>query len=800
MSTIIDELIVTLNLDPRGFNQAQRQSIQQLRGFQQQANTTANQIQAGAGNRLVRFWQSLNKPIGQAQVNLNQLGAQSNRIGTQIAAGINQGTVSLSRLTTTALAAYGAVKTVQGAVKTLNDAISGGAETGRRAGYAGTSAGFMSRLAIGANIRENVSKDQTEQTLVGFRQMAESARQGKLDENRARFLSQLGVLNLALRNDIDPEEQQREMLRQIGERFKGMGLPQAVNIGREIGLDPGFTTALRKHGERGLESAGAPYAITERQAEQFRKLQEAINTFTASWDALINKMIEDHPNLVVGVKSLSDFINDLKKSPEQLKAVETGLDIIVALIGVSLVSALAKATLAINSFWATPLLKFLATRAGPLAFLSTMFGNTGNIPANEHALPGADPRVEENFRRNARPGPRVPVDDRTWWQKVAPRGWGGKDRTDIGKTVPIPGSSSSSSPITDGTAADLLGPLAVGNAVVGGPSGVEGVLPEYAQRIKRMHDAMPENIRNKFKIISGHRDEARQAQINPGVTNSHHTSVGPGTAIAVDTTTDPEVLKWINENGGRFGVGYTLKNLPNEENHLEMLGPNGQRIPASKMGEVVRPQAAVSKSQDAPPHDGRSSELTRISELNKKEKLSISEMRELAIYAGFNDAQGPLAAAIAMGESSGVASKHNTEGKDDSYGLTQINARAHGPRAKEALIPFAAFRLMHQISKEGKDFSPWTVYNSGKYKEFLNTTAPSSNISTDVANGLSSVRGTNASKNGTSSPTTTNNHDISVGDVHVHTPATDAAGIARDMRGEINRTLDVTTSNTGLDY
>ena len=51
-----------------------------------------------------------------------------------------------------------------------------------------------------------------------------------------------------------------------------------------------------------------------------------------------------------------------------------------------------------------------------------------------------------------------------------------------------------------------------------------------------------------------------------------------------------------------------------------------------------------------------------------------------------------------------------------------------------------------------------------------------------------------------SANTTNNTSSIGIGDIHVHTPATDAAGIARDMKGEVQRNLDVTNSNYGLQY
>ena len=139
------------------------------------------------------------------------------------------------------------------------------------------------------------------------------------------------------------------------------------------------------------------------------------------------------------------------------------------------------------------------------------------------------------------------------------------------------------------SAAGLLGPgsaggggaslaqFATGNAVPGGLSSIEGVHPEFASRISTMVAAMPDDIRQKFQIISGFRDQNRQAEVNPGVTNSHHTQ-----GMAVDTTNDPAVLSWVAQNGPKYGVGYPLASDPKETNHLEPL-ENGQRVPPDQM-------------------------------------------------------------------------------------------------------------------------------------------------------------------------------------------------------------------------
>jgi lysozyme-like protein len=99
-------------------------------------------------------------------------------------------------------------------------------------------------------------------------------------------------------------------------------------------------------------------------------------------------------------------------------------------------------------------------------------------------------------------------------------------------------------------------------------------------------------------------------------------------------------------------------------------------------------------------------------------KLSLGQMADMARKAGFAEDKAVQMAAIAMGESGGNPAAYNGRG-ENSYGLTQINADAHGPVAREALNPQRAMELAFDISKGGTDFSPWSVYKSGAYKQYL---------------------------------------------------------------------------------
>lgn len=100
-------------------------------------------------------------------------------------------------------------------------------------------------------------------------------------------------------------------------------------------------------------------------------------------------------------------------------------------------------------------------------------------------------------------------------------------------------------------------------------------------------------------------------------------------------------------------------------------------------------------------------------------RMSLSELRAAAERAGFQGDPANIIAATAMAESGGNPHAANEKG-EHSYGVTQINADAHGPVAREALgNPDRAMELAYKISKGGTDFTPWTMFKNGGYKQYL---------------------------------------------------------------------------------
>lgn len=131
--------------------------------------------------------------------------------------------------------------------------------------------------------------------------------------------------------------------------------------------------------------------------------------------------------------------------------------------------------------------------------------------------------------------------------------------------------------------------------------------------------------------------------------------------------------------------------------------------------------------------------------------MDFNAIRKLAIDAGFNQRDAEVAAAIALAESGGNPSAHNSNAatKDDSYGLWQINyygdlrasrTQRFGP-PQGLLDPKKNAAAAFQIFKDS-GFNAWTTFKDGKYKShLLDGSAPAqvAGATQDAASGVSSA-------------------------------------------------------------
>jgi hypothetical protein len=104
--------------------------------------------------------------------------------------------------------------------------------------------------------------------------------------------------------------------------------------------------------------------------------------------------------------------------------------------------------------------------------------------------------------------------------------------------------------------------------------------------------------------------------------------------------------------------------------------------------------------------------------------LGYAQLVQLAIDKGFPAEDAPIMAAISMGESSGNPNAKNITDKEASYGITQINAKAH-PGGEQALgnpdyAMAKAYELYRNRQARGqRGFEDWSVYTNGSYKQHL---------------------------------------------------------------------------------
>lgn len=112
----------------------------------------------------------------------------------------------------------------------------------------------------------------------------------------------------------------------------------------------------------------------------------------------------------------------------------------------------------------------------------------------------------------------------------------------------------------------------------------------------------------------------------------------------------------------------------------------------------------------------------------------MADLMTLIRRAGFSGDAARTMYAIVMAESGGNARAHNPNAGtgDNSYGLAQINMlgdmgperrRQFGLKTNDDLFdPETNLRVAFALSNGGKNFSPWTTYTRGTYKQYLGQT------------------------------------------------------------------------------
>jgi hypothetical protein len=204
--------------------------------------------------------------------------------------------------------------------------------------------------------------------------------------------------------------------------------------------------------------------------------------------------------------------------------------------------------------------------------------------------------------------------------------------------------------------------------------------------------------------------------------NSQAQPYNPIPMTPQERASDAASASWLKANTRRGNIGALgLANAPGISRDSDLspvMAPPGTGIPLDGPTQATPGAADMSAIPKAAP--GATLSVPGMPTPSAvKSGYSLPDLVGLAQGAGFTEDKAPLAAAIMMAESSGNPYAKNEKG-EHSYGLSQINADAHGPIAETALgNPDQAAKLMFDISKGGTDFSPWSAYKNGQYKQYL---------------------------------------------------------------------------------
>src|SRR5581483_4251900 len=166
------------------------------------------------------------------------LSNETRRHGVAMASGIDVATVSFQNLVTAGLAAFAALKAVQGVMRDLTAAGSRTVNTGLAAMRGGVGVNFLSRVALGAHALTGADPATTEAAVASIRQSVERAKAGLGWDAVMDTLARLGVDISAPVEDI--------VTRQLPALLQSRSLPQALAFGSALGFDQRLIEALRK--------------------------------------------------------------------------------------------------------------------------------------------------------------------------------------------------------------------------------------------------------------------------------------------------------------------------------------------------------------------------------------------------------------------------------------------------------------------------------------------------------------------------------------------------------------------------
>lgn len=314
--TIIDELLVTLSLDPKKFTQGQREAIDSLRKTEAETNRTAGKIGEGqnrtataigkTGKAAAATTKAVTDGESRTAAAMARTGTQATRTAATLVARGREGAGFFKGLTEAALgfgAALAGVRTIQDALGTMT----GVASLGRSAANAGIAPEKVSAFGLMVQRYAGGNASTASASLTGLVGNIEGGIvTGQMTPQMA-VLSRLGVsLQTALHNPLTA-------MRQLAHVFSHVPKMQANAYGHILGFDQGTinlleqgTAAFDKH----MTAVKLSGVVTAGSVKEMEALQTALAGVDAAAKTLGRNMLTGFaPTLI----KIAGMIQDLEQ-------------------------------------------------------------------------------------------------------------------------------------------------------------------------------------------------------------------------------------------------------------------------------------------------------------------------------------------------------------------------------------------------------------------------------------------------------------------------------------------------------
>lgn len=332
MSTVIDELIVKLGLDPTDFTNEEAKLAESLRKMEERASRAGKRINDDTGRAMLGIFRLLRSPISglrqefekivsapvpvytgltvaqrnynamikslkEAGMPLKDIEEQGKRAGESVEGGALAGARGLRVLGAAGLGLFAAYEGLSKVIENANAGAQRLFATGIGAAAAGMNIQEFTAISQALNVRGNVPVEQTQQTLgelkaaqVGYTQPGPAG-----DAARARLISlNYGLAALGITDVNAWSTPPEEMTNRLSADFARMPADKfnPLNISQQLGLTPEEVYGMRQAGTDlpALTEKERERAVKPGQPEGANELLQATNNLDTAWQRLSRDM------------------------------------------------------------------------------------------------------------------------------------------------------------------------------------------------------------------------------------------------------------------------------------------------------------------------------------------------------------------------------------------------------------------------------------------------------------------------------------------------------------------------------